>query len=205
MSPFMHAFPIEKNFAKQRRRAKDSRKPRDSFHSRSSLLFFFLRVSARLCFTCNGSKDHRWGGGGVGNSMAHLMATQSVLDFGSRSATNGARAFSRVWLIAFPGYECRWRWLALVRLRPAKGFYRYEFNFRANSPLPARGGARARGRRGSGAGGPSRRSQQPALERYVPMQTCCLHRVLRARGNDGREAAHARVPCPCPGWLPVIQ
>ena len=110
--------------------------------------------------------------------------------------------------------------LALVRLRPAKGFYRYEFNFRTNSPLPACSG------RGSGAGGPSRRSRQPALERYVPMQTCCLHRVLRARGNDEPGSARSSavpvpvpvlvlvlvlvlvfvfVLVPCPGWLPVIQ
>ena len=82
---------------------------RGSFHSRT-----FLLVSLPPCAYPLGCVLHalvrrtkRWV---AGNSMAHLMATQSVLDFGSRSGNKRRASFPRVWLIAFPGYECRWRW-----------------------------------------------------------------------------------------------
>ena len=63
--------------------------------------------------------------------MAHLMATQSVLDFGSRLAQTGRLLASLV--------DCIPGWMSMAvagELGSRKGFYRYEFNFRTNSPFP---------------------------------------------------------------------
>lgn len=117
--------------------------------------------SARLFYAC----IHDQGGGG--NSMAHLMATQSVLDFGS---TNSSERRPARFFREFCPPIARDARASSSSPTDRKGFYRYEFNFRTNS--------------------------QPnhSTSRAVTCRRSRLHSAQRVlRGGGARSSA---VPCP---------
>lgn len=144
------------------------------------------------------------------NSMAHLMATQSVLEFGSRGTNREAKLFAS--LADCVPVECRWRsqepgihlarrltrslarastCTALLRVWIAKDFIVMNLIFVQTAPFHRP---------------PPTAPTPPAgtrrTERYVPMQTCCTE-YLEGGSKGGSSARSSAVLCP--GWLPVIQ
>ena len=138
-----------------------------------------------------------------GNSMVQLVATQSVLDFGSRGYKQGEQAFSRVWLIASVwmsmaavekrgggGGEDRDAGDSRARIRGprcrvwiAKDFIVMNLIFVQTVPFHR--------------AAPPSPSGTRRTERYVPMQTCCTEYL-----EEGSPCPLARVPYCVPAGYP---
>lgn len=142
-------------------RLRPQRSPPFNLHFSSGL--FYARIHGQ-----------GWGGG---NSMAHLMATQSVLDLGA----NGWRRRKRRGFPLPPEFCPIARSARASTCVPSpsdrKGFYRYEFNFRTNSQPP-------------------RPLDEPS--RAEPSRL----RAQRGRVLRGVRVAHARVACRVPPGYP---